>query len=123
MPIYTVRFQETLSYSMQVNADSEEEAANFVSQEIRDVGIEAMNPRLDNSEVDVWDCEITSPHKIRPDFKPSDKPIPYHPNYGLPDSLRSEVLTLARESNVKLAAAFYKVSPASVYRWRKDLGI
>jgi hypothetical protein len=117
MPIYTVRFQETLSYSMQVNADSEEEAANFVSQEIRDVGIEAMNPRLDNSDVEVWDCEKM------PAVKPSDKPIPYHPHYGLPDSLRSEVLTLARESNVKLAAAFYNVSPASVYRWKKDLGI
>jgi hypothetical protein len=117
MPIYTVRFQETLSYSMQVNADSEEEAANFVSQEIRDVGIEAMNPRLDNSDVEVWDCEKM------PAAKPSDKPIPYHPQYGLPDSVRSEVLTLARESNVKLAAAFYNVSPASVYRWKKDLGI
>jgi hypothetical protein len=45
------------------------------------------------------------------------------PIYGLPDSVRSEVLTLARETNVKLAAAFYKVSLASLYRWKKDLGI
>jgi hypothetical protein len=116
MPIYTVRFQETISYSMQVNADSAEEAANFVSQEIRDVGIEAMNPRLDNSDVEVWDCEETPPAN-------DTKALMYHPHYGLPDSLRSEVLTLARESNVKLAAAFYKVSLASVYRWKKDLGI
>lgn len=123
MPIYTVRFQETISYSMQVNANSEEEASNFVSQEIRDVGIEAMNPRIDNSDVEVWDCEATRQPKIKPDLKPSDKPIPYHPQYGLPDSLRSEVLTLARETSVKLAAAFYNVSLASVYRWRKDLGI
>ena len=119
MPIYTVRFQETISYSIQVNSDSGEEAANFVSQEIRDVGIEAMNPRIDNSDVEVWDCEETSPAKV----KPADKPIPYHPEYGLPDSVRSEVLTLARESSVKLAAAFYRVSEASVYKWRKDLGI
>lgn len=117
MPIYTVRFQETISYSMQVSADSEEEASNFVSQEIRDVGIEAMNPRIDNSDVEVWDVEH---HR---QTKHSDKPVPYHPQYGLPDSLRSEVLTLARESNVKLAAAFYKVAESTVYRWRKDLGI
>lgn len=117
MPIYTVRFQETLSYSMQVNADSQEEAASFVSQEIRDVGIEAMNPRLDNSDVEVWDCEKMPAAKTR------DTPFPYHAQYGLPDSVRSEVLTLARESNVKLAAAFYKVAESTVYRWRKDLGI
>ena len=123
MPIYTVHFQETISYSIQVNADSEEEAASFVSQEIKGVGIEAMNPRIDNIDVEVWDCEETSPHKVRLDFKPSDKPIPYHPQYGLPDSVRSEVVTLAKESSVKLAAAFYGVSLASVYRWRKDLGI
>lgn len=123
MPIYTVRFQETISYSMQVNAEDEDKATDFVTNEIRDVGIEAMNPRIDNTDVEVWDCEITSPSKIRPDFKPSDKPIPYHPDYGLPDSLRSEVLTLARESSVRLAAAFYGVSESTVYRWRKDLGI
>jgi hypothetical protein len=123
MPIYTVRFQETISYSLQVNADSEEEAANFVSQEIKNIGIEAMNPRIDNIDVEVWDCEASSPHKIRPDFRSSDKTIPYHPEYGLPDSLRSEVLTLARESGIKMAAAFYGVAVSSVYRWRKDLGI
>jgi hypothetical protein len=117
MPIYTVRFQETLSYSIQVNADSPEEASNFVSNEIRDVGIEAMNAWLDNSDVEVWDVEAHTA------AKPSDKPILYHPHYGLPDSLRSEVLTLARESNVKLAAAFYNVAKSTVYRWRKDLGI
>ena len=117
MPVYTVRFQETISYSMQVNADDEDQATDFVTNEIREVGIEAMNPRLDNSDVEVWDCEKML------SAKPSDKPIPYHPQYGLPDSVRSEVLTLARESNVKLAAAFYNVSPASVYRWKKDLGI
>jgi hypothetical protein len=117
MPIFTVRFQETLSYSMQVSAATQEEAANFVSGEIKDVGIEAMNAWLDNSDVEVWDVE---PH---PKPKPSNKPIPYNPQYGLPDSVRSEVLTLARESNVKLAAAFYKVAESTVYRWRKDLGI
>jgi hypothetical protein len=119
MPIYTVRFQETISYSMQVNANSGEEAAIFVHQEIGDVGIEAMNPSIDNSDVEVWDWEETAPAKA----KPSEKPIPYHPQYGLPDSVRSEVVTLARESSVKLAAAFYKVSESTVYRWRKDLGI
>jgi hypothetical protein len=123
MPIYTVHFQETISYSIQVNADSEEDAASFVSQEIKGVGIEAMNPRIDNIDVEVWDCEETSPHKVRPDFRSSDKTIPYHPEYGLPDSLRSEVLTLARESGIKLAAACYKVSLSTIYRWRKDLGI
>lgn len=115
MPIYTVRFQETISYSLQVNADSQEEAANFVSKEIRDVGIEAMNAWQDNTDVEVWDVE--------PHHKPSDKPIPYHPHYGLPDSVRSEVLTLAKESSVKLAAAFYGVAVSTVYRWKKDLGI
>jgi hypothetical protein len=117
MPIYTVRFQETISYSMQVNADDEDQATDFVTNEIRDVGIEAMNPQLDNSDVEVWDVEehLTG--------KPSDKTIPYHPQYGLPDSVRSEVLTLARESNVKLAAAFYKVAESTIYKWRKDLGI
>ena len=117
MPIYTVRFQETISYSMQVNAEDEDQATDFVINEIRNAGIEAMNPRLDNSDVEVWDCEEM------PAAKPSDKPIPYHPQYGLPDTLRSEVLTLARESNVKLAAAFYRVAESTVYRWRKDLGI
>jgi hypothetical protein len=117
MPIFTVRFQETLSYSIQVNADDEDQATDFVTNEIRDVGIEAMNAWLDNSDVEVWDVES------HPQPKPSDKPIPYNPQYGLPDSVRSEVLTLARESNVKLAAAFYNVSPTSVYRWKKDLGI
>lgn len=123
MPIYTVYFQETISYSMQVNADDEDLATSFVINEIKDVGIEAMNPRIDNTDVEVWDCEITSPSKIRPDFKPSTKRIPYDPQYGLPDSVRSQVLTLARETNVKLAAAFYKVAESTVYRWRKDLGI
>jgi len=117
MPIYTVRFQETISYSMQVNADDEDQATDFVTNEIREVGIEAMNPRIDNSDVEIYDWEEM------PAAKPSDKPIPYHPHYGLPDSLRSEVLTLARESNVKLAAAFYKVAESTVYKWRKDLGI
>jgi len=115
MPIYTVRFQETISYSMQVTADTPEEAANFVSGEIRDVGIEAMNAWQDNSDVEVWDVE---PHP-----QPSDKTIPYHPQCGLPDSVRSEVLTLAKETNVRLAASFYKVAESTIYKWRKDLGI
>tara|TARA_R110000868_G_scaffold143171_2_gene360975 strand:+ start:2162 stop:2512 length:351 start_codon:yes stop_codon:yes gene_type:complete len=116
MPIYTVRFQETISYSMQVNAEDEDQATDFVTNEIRDVGIEAMNPRIDNSEVEIYDWEeMPAANETKARW--------YHPHYGLPDSLRSEVLTLARESNVKLAAAFYKVAESTVYRWRKDLGI
>lgn len=111
MPIYTVRFQETLSYSMQVNAETQEEAAHFVSREIRDVGIEAMNPRLDNCDVEVWDVEM---------HPTSIKGGKYHPSYGLPDDLRRQVLELATESSIRLAAAFYKVAESTVYRWKKD---
>jgi hypothetical protein len=43
----------------------------------------------------------------------------YHPEYGLPDSYRAEVLrpVLAGELSPKEAAARHSLHPKTVYRW------
>ena len=45
---------------------------------------------------------------------------PYHPEYGLPDDHRREVLRTAALLSVRLAASIHRVSVSTVYRWQRD---
>ena len=42
-----------------------------------------------------------------------------HPDYGLTDQLRVEALRSAERFGVQWAAETHRVSPASLYKWRK----
>jgi hypothetical protein len=42
-----------------------------------------------------------------------------NPAYGLPNSLRQQVLSAAEQLGVRVAAGLFKVSLASIYNWRK----
>lgn len=44
---------------------------------------------------------------------------PFHPEYGLPDDMRREVLRTAELLSVRMAASIHRVSVASVYNWRR----
>ncbi len=43
---------------------------------------------------------------------------PFHPAYGLPDSVRQAVVLLAEREGVSAAVRAFNVSVASVYRWK-----
>lgn len=45
----------------------------------------------------------------------------YHPDYGLGDRIRGDVLADAMTMGIKAAAAKHRVSVSSVYRWRRDV--
>ena len=45
----------------------------------------------------------------------------YNRNFGLPNKLRRKIIDEAALSSVKLAAAENKVSPGTVYAWRKHI--
>jgi hypothetical protein len=47
--------------------------------------------------------------------------FPFHPAYGLPDSLRFAVVQDAERDGVAAAAARHRVAVSSVYRWKKAL--
>lgn len=44
-----------------------------------------------------------------------------HPDYGLPDEVRLQCLYLSLQIGVKAAAQRMKVSPSSIYNWRKQI--
>lgn len=41
------------------------------------------------------------------------------PAYGLPNSLRQQVVAAAEQLGVRVAAGLFKVSVTSIYNWRK----
>ena len=43
----------------------------------------------------------------------------YHPDYGYSDEVRVEAVYRAKATSVVLAAAEFKVSSSSIYRWLK----
>ena len=117
MAIYTIRFTETVEYEVQVNAENPKLAEEFAINELREIGSEKMNAGMTDSSIEIWDVEETSIE----DGRAVTKTHQYHPDYGFPDELRHDVLKLAEETNIKLAAAYYGVAIGSVYRWKKDL--
>ena len=44
-----------------------------------------------------------------------------HPDYGLPDKMRMEILDFAARHSVREAAEVYHVGPSSIYYWRNQL--
>lgn len=45
----------------------------------------------------------------------------YHPDYGLPSSIRIEAVLLSNLIGVKHAAKELNVSKSSIYKWRKSM--
>jgi hypothetical protein len=45
----------------------------------------------------------------------------YHPDYGIGDTARGDVLADAMTMGVAKAASKHRVSVSSVYRWRRDI--
>lgn len=45
----------------------------------------------------------------------------YHPDYGLPSSIRLEAVLLSNLIGVKKAAEELNVSKSSIYKWRKSM--
>lgn len=45
----------------------------------------------------------------------------YNRNYGLPNSVRRRILDDAAVGSVKLAALDHKVSPGTIYMWRRHI--
>lgn len=45
--------------------------------------------------------------------------FPFHPDYGLPDEVRTVILRSAERDGVRAAAAAHGVAVSSVYRWLK----
>lgn len=46
---------------------------------------------------------------------------PYHPDYGLPQPYRMEVLRTAEQTNPMTAAEAHNVALSTVYKWRKAM--
>jgi len=51
------------------------------------------------------------------------KVLPYHPDYGLPDSTRSSAILLSIKYGVPTAAEMLNVGQSTLYKWRKDCGL
>lgn len=49
--------------------------------------------------------------------------FPYHPAYGLPDEWRTEAVMLSIKYGIKKASKQMNVSPQSIIRWRKSIGL
>jgi hypothetical protein len=49
--------------------------------------------------------------------------FPYDPAYGLPDSQRYKAVLTSIKYGVAKAADIHNVSVASIYKWRRDLGL
>ena len=49
---------------------------------------------------------------------PLTPPLPLHPDYGLADTTRSEILRHAAETTVRAAAEKHNVAESTIYRWR-----
>jgi hypothetical protein len=49
--------------------------------------------------------------------------FPYHEDYGLPDSMRMKAVEESYALSVARSAKNNRVSPASIYKWRKDCRI
>lgn len=47
--------------------------------------------------------------------------FPYHPDYGLPNTLRMSILKAAEICGVRHAAELHNVAPQTIYKWRRDL--
>ena len=46
---------------------------------------------------------------------------PYHPDYGLPQAYRKEVLIMAEQTNIKAAAEAHNLALGTVYKWRRAM--
>lgn len=56
---------------------------------------------------------------LTPPFSPPlTPPLPLHPDYGLADTTRSEILRHAAETTVRAAAEKHNVAESTIYRWR-----
>ena len=54
---------------------------------------------------------------IRQTLVSSGSASPYHPAYGLPDTIRIRAVRIAEQHGVKVAAAECNVAVPTVYKW------
>ena len=51
----------------------------------------------------------------------SRQPFGLHPDYGLPNEVRINILSTALITSVAFAAQVHQVSQSAIYRWKKIL--
>lgn len=49
--------------------------------------------------------------------------FPYHPDYGLPNDYRQQVVVFALDTNVARASLRFNLHQSTIYRWIKDTNI
>lgn len=49
--------------------------------------------------------------------------FPYHPDYGLPNDYRQQVVASALSTNVVSASIRFNLHQSTVYKWLKDANI
>ncbi len=49
--------------------------------------------------------------------------FPYHPDYGLPDTVRFDAILLSIKYGNRRAARMLKVGESTISKWRKDCGL
>jgi hypothetical protein len=52
---------------------------------------------------------------------PMKNKTPYHPHYGLPDTLRFRAIRDAVETSVRESADKNRVHQSTVYKWMRDI--
>ena len=62
---------------------------------------------------------LTTENQIRQEWqrKADAFEFPYHPDYGLPDTYRSQVVAYVQTHGINLAATEFNLHPSTVYRW------
>jgi len=51
------------------------------------------------------------------------KLLPYNPDYGLPDSVRTQAILLSIKYGTRRAAKMLDVGESTLFKWRKDSGL
>jgi len=60
--------------------------------------------------------------KMNPIFN-AKKVLPYHPDYGMPESVRSEAILLSIKYGTRHAASLLHLGESTIHKWRKDCGL
>jgi len=60
--------------------------------------------------------------KMNPIFNAKEV-LPYHPDYGMPESIRSEAILLSIKYGTRRAASLLHLGESTIHKWRKDCGL
>ena len=52
-------------------------------------------------------------------MQPAASPTPFHPDYGLPQDHRLQVLRTAEQTSPAQAAEIHNIGLSTIYKWRK----